>query len=379
MQSYQYIGGDDGVHLDLWKKLYKECEIPDYSSECFSCLEMITVNCFIEDSSQDRKVIGECCVSKFPRKGSVVEPSIKDNDKQKPLLSKENQTSPLTHFDGGKYKDFSFESVLNTDPGYMKWLSTKKAEEYGETKAYHNAVQFYLENEEKIKPFFKRGKYKGRTFESVRSENSQYFIWLKENKGNDSDYEEAIRWFGVFKESCFSSGSQTGKTFEEVFEDRPDYFEFLAKKEKELGEKYRPAIEWYKAKKGLPLTSSPTSSPTSADLKEKKIVFFFGKHKNKTLEEVWDDDPFYFRYLTQRGTSQKEESPFGLFSLKAMNFYQEKLGTKGGQSFESGKYKGNSYEEVLTEFPEYFEFLTNEYRGKNEDLLRALVWYKLRD
>jgi len=429
MNDYQYIGGDDGQHFDFWQKLNKGQEIPDYSSECYECHETINTNCFIEDKNGNRKVIGECCFKKFEQKGqniSEIQHSRKDNvfiscgdgkhsredhifiscgdgkhsredhifiscGDGKHKETKELQTQnfdPKTHFDDGKFKGISFKSVFENDPGYMQWLSTKNAENYGETKSFHNSVQYYLEHLDQIKPFFKRGKYKGRTFESVKTENCQYFKWLTENKSNDPDYKGPIEWYSKIQQKTFIKGVHSGKTFDEVFENNPNYFDFLIKKEDELGENFKNAIEWFKNKSLLSPSKITSSSPPKLKSSSPPKIFFsqnfdenmfsFGKHKGKTIENVWDEDQKYFKFLAQKGTSPNNETLSGKFAKRLLIYYQEKLG-KGDGNFTTGKYKNKTYEDILEENPDYFDFLKNNYRGEGEDMLRGLLWFLLKE
>ncbi len=61
--NWHYSGGNKGSHLNYYKLVYKNIEIPSYSSKCI-CGHDISENCYITDG-KTIMVLGNCCIKRF--------------------------------------------------------------------------------------------------------------------------------------------------------------------------------------------------------------------------------------------------------------------------------------------------------------------------
>lgn len=372
MATEYYIGGDDGKHFDFWNKLYPNQEIPEYSQLCSECNEVIDCNIFIENDKGERRVIGICCSSKYlPKSTSLsLPPKITIEDVQ--TLSQEEKIQTSTHFDDGKYKGFSFESVFQNDPGYLEYLSSKPSEVGS---AIHNASLYFLEHKDQVKPFFRFGKYRGMTFERVKEINPGYYSFLLKNESSNERYSEAINWYkSIPHEPTLPIGKWKNTTYTEVASKDPDYMKWVIRNITDSNSPLHPFCLWIK--QNYPhISTSPPRKTVVTPLKDEGIINY-GKHMGKTLQQIWDEDEDYFIYLARKS------SLFGshaTFNREAINFFIEKRGYKINDQLTigTGKHKGKTVLDVANENPDFFEWLQDGCRSKDESLLQAAIWWRI--
>lgn len=432
MATEYYIGGDDGEHFSLWEKLYKGQEVPDYSTTCSDCNEVIDTNLYLEShDKKSRRVVGECCYNKYKRLEPKETPisqketkkygklsefdreipqflgkepkklnpipgqtkrfneETKDRESQTDLNSpkketKENESKidPTTHFDEGSRKGISFVDVFNNEPGYMRYISTKPAE----GKCFRNAIRYYQEHISEVKPFFEYGKYRGRTFDNVYKENPGYFIYLQTKESSNPRYTSALEWYGQNKkdsealENLVPIGKWKGSTFDEVFDKSPDYLSWVVKNITDENSPLYPFAKW------ISENHSELKSPSRGNSNQNKTpvhvtdgsVANYGKHNGKTVEEIWKEDPDYFRFISRKGSLNGDSE---LFNRRAIDFYFNKMGWEitDLSEFDGGKYSGKTFHDVHSENEDYFDWITSSYTGKSDTMIKAAIWFRLKN
>lgn len=380
-----YVGGDDGDHFKLWTELYPSQEVPDYSTTCTDCQEVIDTQVYLETEDQRRRVVGECCYNKYPPKRNAKNNDQKltkvNNTSQKIEKSPESELNPNTHFDDGVRKGLSFEYVLNNEPGYLKYITSKPIE----GKCYRNAIRYYQEHISEVKPFFEFGKYRGRTYESVFKENNSYFSYLQTKESTNPRYKEALEWYianseKVVTRNIVQIGKWKGTTFEEVFEKAPDYLSWVVNNINDEKSPLYPLVEWIKenhielkspTKKSNNTTKTPVISSDGS-------VANYGKYNGKTVDEIWELDPDYFRFIARKGSLSGNSETF---NRRAIQFYIEKMGWTIDDSitFDSGKYSGQNVVEVFNGNKDYFDWILTSYTGKGETMIKAGIWFRLKE
>jgi broad specificity phosphatase PhoE len=427
MATEYYIGGDDGEHFSLWEKLYKGQEVPDYSATCSDCNEVVDTNLYLESHDQtSRRVIGECCYKKYPRlepketQNSSVETKkysrILDFDSQlsqfvakeptklnpipgqtkrfneksesilDPTVPKETKETdakidPTTHFDEGSRKGISFEDVFNNEPGYMQYISTKPAE----AKCFRNAIRYYQEHISDVKPFFEYGKYRGRTFENVYKENPGYFTYLQTKESSNPRYSSALEWYSQNKgetetpENVVPIGKWKGSTFDEVFDKAPDYLSWVVKNITDEKSPLYSLAKWVSENHGelkSPSKGNTTQQKTPVQATDGSVANY-GKHNGKTVEEIWNEDPDYFRFISRKGNLNGNSEAF---NRKAIDFYINKMGWEitDSSEFDGGKYSGRTFHDVHSENEDYYDWITSSYTGKSDSMIKAAIWFRLK-
>lgn len=89
-------------------------------------------------------------------------------------------------FTGGKYKDSTFEEVLDKDPSYMKWLFSNPKIMSQEPELKHFLTDRFTEDDGSYMMTWGKHKLKG-------------VKWIKEN---DYPYFEWLRMNGYVKKNC---------------------------------------------------------------------------------------------------------------------------------------------------------------------------------
>jgi uncharacterized protein (DUF3820 family) len=94
----------------------------------------------------------------------------------------------------------------------------------------------------------------------------------------------------------------------------------------------------------------------------------FGKHKSKTIEEVYASDPGYCRWLSNQKSLVEDSSDIG-------KFLKEKFSNDDGSFLMTfGKYKHKTIKQIQTIDPDYLEWLKkNEFIQTKMPKLKAEV------
>lgn len=66
--NWKYCGGSTGRHLNYFKLVFSNYDLPEHTNECV-CGHKIIENCYIRDGEQIL-VLGNCCIKKFIPKSS---------------------------------------------------------------------------------------------------------------------------------------------------------------------------------------------------------------------------------------------------------------------------------------------------------------------
>jgi hypothetical protein len=112
-----------------------------------------------------------------------------------------------------------------------------------------------------------------------------------------------------------------GKSFEDILQSTPDYFKWIEEKYVGRDDVYFDAVDWY--------------------------------HENRHRAPVIEKKKYEARVLPE--SSKIAEST---------------------TLFESGKYRGKSFSAVYQFDPNYYDWLSNSYRGKGENMLAAIEWFR---
>lgn len=399
MATEYYIGGDDGEHFIFWNSLYDGQEVPEYSSVCTDCDEVISCNLFLENEKQQRRVVGDCCFSKYPRKASgklekhqhksqsLQVPTVQASQSLQVPVSLKLQSSPedctdiSTHFDDGKYKGYSFENVFHNDPGYMEFISGKPSEV---GTAIHNASLYFLKHKDQVKPFFRFGKYRGLTFKHVKEINPGYYNFLLNSESSNERYSEAIKWYQNIKNEptvpTIPIGKWRGATYAEVATKDVDYMKWVIRSISDQNSPLYSFFEWiritYPDLSTSPSREKVIPQTTNGIVSNDEETIKYGKHSGKTLKQIWDEDEGYFVYMARKSTLKGTNANF---NRQAIKFFIEKKGYNITDSLiiDTGKYQGKMVTDVAKENPEYFDWLQDGCRSNNESLLQAAIWWRL--
>lgn len=146
--EFQYIGGNSGEPARKYRFLFPEVAFPPKAEECL-CGQLITENWYLQHNLTD-EIITVCnsCVSKFQAMEGQLETrklvsndplirvsktksskikwmlppkkSIKTNIRRKRPLSKTIKKK----MNFGKYRDYSYQWVIENDPDYCEWVKS---------------------------------------------------------------------------------------------------------------------------------------------------------------------------------------------------------------------------------------------------------------
>ena len=63
--SWKYVGGDTGRHLNYYRVVFRDKELPGKKTKCI-CDHIIRENCYIRNRDSDiLLVLGNCCIKRF--------------------------------------------------------------------------------------------------------------------------------------------------------------------------------------------------------------------------------------------------------------------------------------------------------------------------
>ena len=191
----------------------------------------------------------------------------------------------------GRYKGKLFSEVLREDPSYCTWV---KSMEDGIDVGLMD-FQTYLKEQDFVGVLSCGGKHNGKTYEEVMIEDPSYCAWVmgmsEEQRSKASVSIIRFRKFlgskGFKSEEIVPSGKYEGKTFEEVMTEDPLYCAWVMDLVKE-GKNSSGMIRFKDFLKDRGFQGTVEE------------VMIAGKHKGKTFEMVMKDDPSYCADVVRR-------------------------------------------------------------------------------
>ena len=217
------------------------------------------------------------------------------------------------------------------------------------------------------------GKHRGKTFKEVMDEDPAYCSWVRSLSTEGTNISAVLVRFNKFLENqgfsvspsaeeVLAVGKHKGKTFEEVMTEHPQFSSWVLKNDSISSSNLLSFRSFLQDKGFQPKSSRARPGPWAPN------VIPVGKHKGKTFKEVMDEDPAFCGWVMRLSREGANSS-----AIEKFNTFLEDQGFSVPPSAEEvlgvGEHKGKTFEEVMTEHPQFCSWVLSDDSITSSSLL----------